>query len=182
MTAMALVFAATLLSTLQDETPEMATVTAADVAAETIAATNAPAATSKTVTIRSERADYDRRDGVIFFDENVYVEDPEFNMHADKLHVFVDPLNQLKRIVVTGHVAITNELKSGACNRATYDKKLHRIVMFGTAERPARLVDDSKKRSVVEGKKITFWTDSEQVEVVEPVIKIDGGLPTDPRN
>jgi len=177
MTAMLLMFAATLLSTLQDEDPAARAESAAEVAAETIAATNAPASTAKTVMITAERADYDRRDGVIFFDENVYIEDPDFNMHADKLHVFVDELNQLKRIVVTGNVAITNEAKSGACNRATYDKKLHRVIMFGAPGQPARLVDDSKKRSVVEGAKITFWTDSEQVEVDRPTIKLDGGLP-----
>lgn len=173
--AIALFFAATMLSDLQDETPEK--MTDADFAAESVAATNAPAGVGKTVKITSVRADYDRRDGVIFFDENVVVEDPEFTMHADKLHVFVDQLNQLKRIVVTGHVAITNELKRGYCNRATFVKDIHRIIMFGVPGAPARLVDDSKKRSVVEGSKITFWTDSEQVEVDAPTILLDGGLP-----
>jgi len=176
MTAIALLLAATMLSDLQDE-PVM-TPDTADFAAESVAATNAPAA-AKTVRITARRADYDRRDGVIFFDGDVNVVDPEVTLCADKLHVFVDKLNQLKRIVVTGNVAITNEMKNGACNRATYVKDLHRIVMFGVPGQPARLVDDSKNRSVVEGSKITFWTDSEQVEVEEPTILIDGGLPTD---
>jgi len=177
MTAMVLMLAATLLSDLQDETPMMPDV--ADVAAETIAATNAPAAEAKTVCITARHADYDRRDGVIFFQDDVVVTDPEMTLHGDRLHVFVDPLNQLKRIVVTGHVAITNELKSGACDRATYVKDLHRVIMYGVPGQPARLVDDSKNRSVVEGSKITFWTDSEQVQVDVPTILLDGGLPTE---
>jgi len=177
MTAMALLLAATLLSSLQDETAETRAAGSADVAAETVAATNAPAASGKTVTITASHADYDRRDGVIFFEGNVVVADPEFDMHADRLHVFVDQLNQLKRIVVSGRVAITNELKSGMCDRATYDKRLHRVVMFGLPGQPARLVDDSKKRSVVEGAKITFWTDSEQVEVDDTTITLEGGMP-----
>jgi len=177
MTAMVLMLAATLLSDLQDETPMM--LDAADVAAETIAATNAPAAEAKTVCITARHADYDRRDGVIFFQDDVVVTDPEMTLHGDRLHVFVDPLNQLKRIVVTGHVSITNELKSGACDRATYVKDLHRVIMYGMPGQPARLVDDSKNRSVVEGAKITFWTDSEQVQVDVPTILLDGGLPTE---
>jgi len=175
MTAIALILAATMLSDLQDETAPAAE--AVDFAAETLAATNAPAS-AKTVRITAKRADYDRRDGVIFFDGDVNVADPDVSLCADKLHVFVDSLNQLKRIVVTGRVAITNEMKSGACHRATYVKDLHRVVMFGVPGQPARLVDDSKNRSVVEGAKITFWTDSEQVEVDDPTITLDGGLPT----
>jgi len=177
MTAIALLLAATLLSSLQDETSAPA-VSAADVAAETVSATNAPAATGKTVTITSSHADYDRRDGVIFLDGDVYVEDPEFNLRSDRLHVFVDQLNQLKRIVMTGNVVITNGLKSGACNRATFVKDMHRIIMFGVPGQPARLVDDSKNRSVLEGAKITFWTDSEQVEVEAPTITLEGGMPS----
>ena len=175
MTAIALLFAATMLSELQDETP---VADAPDFAAESIAATNAPAASGKTVRITSRHADYDRRDGVIFFEGDVNVVDPDVTLCADKLHVFVDQLNQLRRIVVTGNVAITNEMKNGACNRATYVKDLHRVIMFGVPGQPARLVDDSKKRSVVEGAKITFWTDSEQVEVDDPTITLEGGLPT----
>jgi len=175
MTALALILAATLLSDLQDETPTV--VDAADIAAETIAATNAPAVQAKTVCITARHADYDRRDGVIFFDGDVVITDPDMTLHGDRLHVFVDPLNQLKRIVVTGNVAITNDLKSGHCDRATYVKDLHRIIMYGVPGQPARLVDDSKSRSVVEGAKITFWTDSEQVQVDVPTILLEGGLP-----
>jgi len=175
MTAMVLLLAATMLSSLQDETPDA--MDASDVAAETVAATNAPSSSGKTVTIMSSHADYDRRDGIIFLEGDVCVEDPEFTLRSDRLHVFVDRLNQLKRIVMTGNVAITNGLKNGACDRATFVKDLHRIVMFGVPGRPARLVDDTKNRSVLEGSKITFWTDSEQVEVEAPTIRIDGGVP-----
>jgi len=177
MSSMSFLLAAALLSSLQDEQPEVMASLAGDFAAETVAATNAPAATGKTVKITASRADYDRRDGVILFEDNVVVQDPEFSLCADRLHIFVDGMNQLKRIVVTGNVAITNGMRSGSCSRATYVKGLHRVIMFGGKSAPARLVDDTGKRSVVEGSKITFWTDSEQVEVEAPTILLDGGLP-----
>ena len=47
-------------------------------------------------------------------------------------------------------------------------------LMFGDGESvSARLVDNSKRRSEVEGARITFWIDSEQVEVVDSKVTID---------
>ena len=39
----------------------------------------------------------------------------------------------------------------------------------------ARLVDNGKNKSSVEGRKITFWIDSEQVEVEGSTVTIDAG-------
>jgi len=147
---------------------------AVDPSTPALTASEVPARTNRTVTITSDRADYDRRDGVIFLDGHVRVRDSEMSLCSDRLHVFVDGTNQLKRIVVTGNVAITNGLRNGACNRATYVRGLNRIIMFGVPGQSARMVDDGKNRSVIEGAKITFWTDSEQVEVEEPTITLEG--------
>lgn len=152
---------------------------ASAVAAETVdaPATDADAAAQpRSVKITSARTDYDRKQGVIMFDENVFVDDAEYQMHADQLYVFLDGTNDLKRIVAIGHVAITNDLRAGTCAKATYTKATQKIVMYGDGDgTTARLADNGRRRSEVEGRKITFWIDSEQVEVEGSTVTLDAG-------
>ena len=140
-------------------------------------ATELPAAdVPRTVRITSERTDYDRREGVLMFDRNVFVDDPEYKLHADQIYVFLDGTNDLKRIVAIGNVAITNELRSGTCAKATYTKATQKIVLYGDGtNQVARLVDEGKRKSEVAGRKITFWVDSEQVEVEGSAVTLDAG-------
>jgi lipopolysaccharide transport protein LptA len=126
--------------------------------------------------ITAERTDYDRKEGVALFDRNVYVNDEQYQMHADRLFLFLDGTNDLKRLVAIGNVAITNENKRAYCARATFNKKLGRIVMYSSDEITAELREEGKKGSDVKGEKITFWLDSEQVEVENPVITMPGGF------
>lgn len=141
------------------------------------AADSSDAAVSpRSVKITSERTDYDRKQGVIMFDKDVFVDDVEYQMHADQLYVFLDGTNDLKRIVAIGNVAITNDLRVGTCAKATYTKATSKIVMYGDgAETVAKLTDNGKRKSEVEGRKITFWIDSEQVEVEGSTITLDTG-------
>lgn len=154
-----------------------AAVAGADASACGDVADTSAAALPRSVKITSARTDYDRKEGVIMFDGGVCVDDAEYQMHADQLYVFLDGTNDLKRIVAIGHVAITNDLRVGTCAKATYSKATSKIVMYGDSEsgEKARLVDDSKRRSEVEGVKITFWADSEQVEVEGSTVTLDAG-------
>lgn len=141
---------------------------------EAAEAKDAPA--PRSVKITSERTDYDRKEGVIMFDRNVCVDDVEYQMHANQLYVFLDGTNDLKRIVAIGNVAITNETRVGTCAKAAYTKSTSKIVMYGDGESVmARLEDNGKNRSSVEGRKITFWIDSEQVEVEGSTVTLDAG-------
>lgn len=126
--------------------------------------------------ITADRTDYDRKEGVVLFDRNVYVNDEQYQMHSDRLFLFLDGTNDLKRLVAIGNVAITNENKRAYCARATFNKKLGRIVMYSSDEITAELREEGKKGSEVKGEKITFWLDSEQVEVENPVITVPGGF------
>ena len=126
--------------------------------------------------ITAERTDYDRKEGVVLFDRNVFVDDAQYQMHADRLFLFLDGTNDLKRLVAIGNVAITNEDKRAYCARATFNKKLGRVVMYSSDEITAQLHEEGKKGSDVKGEKITFWLDSEQVEVENPVITMPGGI------
>ena len=126
--------------------------------------------------ITADRTDYDRKEGVVLFDRNVHVDDSQYQMHADRLFLFLEGTNDLKRLAAIGHVAITNEDKRAYCARATFNKKLGRVVMYSSDEITAELREEGKKGSDVKGEKITFWLDSEQVEVENPVITMPGGI------
>lgn len=134
--------------------------------------------TPRSVKITSDRTDYDRREGVIMFDRNVFVEDEEYKMHSDQLYVFLDGTNELKRIVAIGNVTITNETRVGSCAKAAYTRSIGKVVMYGDGKGVmAKLADNGKRKSEVEGRKITFWIASEQVEVEGSKVTLDtGGL------
>ena len=125
--------------------------------------------------ITAERTDYDRKEGVILFDRNVYVDDEQYQLHADRLFLFLDGTNDLKRLVALGNVSITNEEKNAACSRAVYVKKSSKIVMYGEDGAPASLYQGGTKGSTVRGERITFWLNSEQVEIERPVVTVPGG-------
>ena len=128
--------------------------------------------------ITADRTDYDRKEGVILFDRNVFVDDEQYKMHADRLFVFLDGTNDLKRLVALGNVSITNESRTASCARAVYTKAASRIVMYGeeAGGRPAMLSDGAKKgqASTVQGKRITYWLDTGAATVEGSVIDVPG--------
>ena len=134
--------------------------------------------TGRAAVITADRTDYDRKEGVILFDRNVYVDDEQYQMHADRLFVFLDGTNELKRIVALGNVAITNELKTAACGKAVYNRTAQRIVMYAENDTNlAMLCDAGTKKgeeSEVKGKKITYWLDSGMATVEGVVVTLPG--------
>ena len=134
------------------------------------------ARTGRDAVITSERTDYDRKEGIILFDRNVHVDDEQYQMHADRLFVFLDGTNDLKRIVAIGNVAITNEGRTASCSRAVFTKAASKIVMYGDETSYAKLSDPSQHGGMAEGKKITFWLDAEQVEVEGSAVRLPGGM------
>ncbi len=136
---------------------------------------NAPR-TGRDAVITSERTDYDRKEGIILFDRNVFVDDEQYQMHADRLFVFLDGTNDLKRIVAIGNVSITNEARTASCSKAVFTKAASKIVMYGDDTTNAKLSDPSQRGGMVEGKKITFWLDAEQVSVEGSTVNLPGGM------
>ena len=136
----------------------------------------AGARTGRDAVITSERTDYDRKEGVILFDRNVYVDDEQYQMHADRLFVFLEGTNELKRIVAIGNVSITNDQRTASCARAVFTKAASKVVMYGDETANAKLSDPSQRGGVAEGKKITFWLDAEQVSVEGSSVSLPGGM------
>ena len=123
------------------------------------------------VRISSDRTYYDRKEGFACFTGKVSVEDPEYQLHADRAFVFTGETNDLRRIVALGNVAITNGTKRAYGDKATYQRKNGVVVLSAAdgASAEVRETDPDGDR-VVRGKTIKFWTGSHQVEVVEAEI------------
>ena len=128
--------------------------------------------------LRSVRADYDHQNGVAMFDGEVELRGREgkneYVLTAEQAFAFISGTNELRRVVVLGGVHVKSGDREGSCDRAVFTRRDSKIVMYGDGDKvPARLVDNSKRHSEVEGLRITFWTDSEQVEVVDSKVTID---------
>jgi len=132
--------------------------------------------------ITSRRSDFDRKAGVVMFDGNVVVTySKDFTMCADRLFMFLAASNDVSRVVAIGHVAITNEMRVGLCDMATYRRKRSEVEMFSEGpERFCSIDEHSGSQSSVRGTRIKFWLDSEQIEVENSQISSerqqDGGV------
>ena len=125
-----------------------------------------------TAKISSPSVYYDRNEGFAYFSGGVHVDDARYQLHADRAYVFTNGTNELNRIVALGHVAMTNEDKRAYGAKATYYRKPGMVVLSSgdgvTAEVREENPDGPR---IVRGKKIKFWTESKQVEVVEAEIE-----------
>lgn len=119
------------------------------------------------VRIRSVSSDFDRRAGVILFDGAVVAEYGDgYTLCADRAFAFLAASNRLSRVVASGDVVISNGLRVGTCALAAYRKAKGEIEMFGErGGARARLSERGDRASDVEGDRIRFWLDAEQVEV-----------------
>jgi len=124
------------------------------------ASTNAP---QRETVITSEKIDYDNREGVILFDDNVYVDDPQFAMRSDRLLVFMEGTNDVSQVMAIGHVTFSNEMRSATCSKAVFTKKDGQVVMTGDV----RMKSEGETAGEVQGQKVVIWVDDERVEVLE---------------
>ena len=124
--------------------------------------------TGRPARITSDTTIYNRKEGIASFEGHVHVDDEQYQMHADRVYLFMEGTNELKRVVALGHVALTNEARRAYGTRATYSRKNGLVVLYSGDGITAEVRDESKaQEQVVRGKRIRFWIGSEQVEVDE---------------
>jgi len=111
--------------------------------------------------ITAKKIEFDNKEGVILFDEDVLVDDEQFVMRSDRLLVFMAGTNDVQQIMAVGRVNITNENRAASCDKAVYTKKDGQIVMTGKA----RLMQQGKETGEVTGDRIVIWIDDERMEV-----------------
>ena len=124
--------------------------------------------TGRPAKITSDSTIYNRKEGIASFEGHVHVDDEQYQMHADRVYLFLEGTNELKRIVAIGNVAMTNEARRAYGAKATYSKKNGLVVLYSGDGITAEVRDESKEQpQIVRGKRIRFWVGSEQVEVDE---------------
>ncbi len=125
--------------------------------------------------IRSESSAFDRNAGVILFEGSVIIEyENNYTLCADRVYAFLTASNRLSRVVADGNIVISNEMRVGTCALATYRKARNEIEMFGKAGgAKARLSEGGARASAVEGDRIRFWLDTEQVEITNSRISTE---------
>lgn len=131
----------------------------------------------KNARITSHTSDFDHKEGVVLFEGDVTVSyADDYVMCADKVYVFLSGSNELGRVVALGNVSITNATRTGTCEMATYRRRKSEIEMFGEEGKSlARLVETGDEASELEGSRIKFWLDSEQVQVMNSRINMKEG-------
>ena len=131
--------------------------------------------------ITSNKVYYDRKEGYAVFTGKVHVDTEEYQLHTKKAYVFFEGTNELKRIVASGGVAITNGLKRAYGSRASYYRNTGMVILYGDSKTVAEVHDGTKgEDQTVRGSKIKFWTMSEQIEVLDARISspVSGGMDT----
>jgi lipopolysaccharide transport protein LptA len=123
--------------------------------------TGAGAEATRVSVITAKKIEFDNKEGVILFDEDVLVDDEQFVMRSDRLLVFMVGTNDVQQIMAVGRVTITNENRSASCSKAVYTKKDGQIVMTGDA----RLMQQGKESGSVAGERIVIWLDDARMEV-----------------
>ena len=137
-----------------------------------------------TLKVRSMSSDIDRKAGVAMLEGGVRVEHSDgYALDADTAYLFTGAEKELNRIVASGNVAVSNGTRRATCPLAVYRRGKREIEMFGDGKGAyARLEENEGGGRELEGRRIRFWLDTEQVEVDEPRITVgrDGkgdGLP-----
>lgn len=119
--------------------------------------------------ITSDSTYYDRKEGIVVFKGHVHVDDPDYQMHANRAFLFLSGTNSLQRIVATGSVALTNGMRRAYGERITYHHANGLIVLYAGNGNPAMVTEIAEDGGIrtVRGRKIRFWINQEQVEVMD---------------
>lgn len=131
-------------------------------------------AVPQSIRIRSDSSDIDRNAGVVLLEGNVDVEHSDgYGLRADKVYLFMTASNELSRVVASGNVVLTNATRTATCPLAVYRRLRREVEMFGDGDGTyARLVESGADKRELEGRRIRFWLDVEQVEVDGPRITV----------
>ncbi|MCL2104486.1 MAG: hypothetical protein FWH21_05460 [Kiritimatiellaeota bacterium] len=127
------------------------------------AGTDAPEHPTK---ISAKKIDYDYKEGIILFDEDVLVDDAQFTMYADRLIVFMQGTNDVNQIMAIGTVKITSDLRFATCDKAVYTKENAQIVMTAEKGKSVHLETQGDTAGAVKGAGVVMWLDDERVQIL----------------
>lgn len=129
------------------------------------AASPSPAAAGDTV-ITANRIEYDYKESVILFEENVKVVDPQYTMTASRVIVTLEHTNDVRQVKAIGNVKLVSAGRTASCNEALYTRDDGKLVLSGNAL--LKRAHDS-----LEGKVITIWIDEQRMVSVPATLMLD---------
>lgn len=143
-------------------------------AAAIAAGVSSAAGTNSHMRVRSRTSDVDRKAGVVMLDGDVFVDHSDgYTLSADRVFLFLAAENAIGRVVASGNVVLSNGARVATCPLAVYRRRKREVEMFSDGQGAfARLVEGGGDARELEGRRIRFWLDSEQVEVDEPRITV----------
>lgn len=125
---------------------------------------------AESITITSDRCDFDRADGVVFFDGHAHVDySAGYTICGDRLFVVFTGTNEFDRLVCEGNVALTNGTRVGKCDRVVFRRKAGEIVMTGGARLAEQGTDE------ISGDSVRIMINTEQVEIDNCTLTFERG-------
>ncbi len=124
--------------------------------------------------ITSDRLEFDYHNFVALFDGHVVVTDPEFVLTTDKMLVFFENTNDVKRVDCVGNVDMRSDDIHAKAGRAIYTRENAQVVL---QDEPVVTKEASDKdRQSVSGETIRIWLNDERVVVENGVgVESTGG-------
>jgi lipopolysaccharide export system protein LptA len=122
------------------------------------------------ISLESKSAIYDQHNGVVMLDKDVKVFETDRTLWCDKAYAFVEGTNNLKKVVAVGNVKFSDGKHTGSCPIAVYDKTEAKIEMFSSEKKVPVIEESGSSKWKLEGEKIVFWLESEQIEIEKSVI------------
>lgn len=119
-----------------------------------------------TTRITSDKLEFDYKDFVALFEGNVKVADPQFELTANKMLIFFENTNDVRRVDAVGDVKVVSLDRTATCGKATYKRADGTIEMF---EQPVV----RKGVNTIRGQKITIWIMDNRVEV-DGAVQLEG--------
>lgn len=124
--------------------------------------------------INSIRSDFDRESNMSYFEGEVIVNYfPDYRLDCDRLFVFFKD-RAFDRMIAEGHVAISNDVRYGFCDRATFSRNDGEIEMFGGKSVEKAVILETGA-NIIKGSRIKFWINADQVEIDGSDITVNKG-------
>ena len=130
--------------------------------------------------ITSDKLEFDYHNFVALFDGHVVVTDPEFVLSTDKMLVFFENTNDVKRVDCVGHVDMVSDDIHAKAGRAIYTRENAQVVL---QEEPVVTKGSAGDRQSVSGETIRIWLNDERVVVENgAAVESTGGSFKTPKN
>ncbi len=100
---------------------------------------------------------FDYSNSVAVFETDVVVDDSQIRIESDKLTIYFNQTNDIKRAVAEGNVKVKRMTMNGTCRKVEYLADERRIIMTGDTVL-------NRDKDCLKGEKIIVWLDQEKVK------------------